>query len=1179
MRNQPVMAFFLFVLLLITTEGYGQSKSGEQALFDFALAAESYQEGFAKSHPGNDFSYHSFRNDLSESLLTRCTDGSMAIEWETSEVKSIDKSGVGFIWITAIDMTGEKASFSLKVNGIQRFIIPTGSLENFELTTADGGRLTFITVEKDQHADAHGYMALWAPKSWLIPGQPLTLTLTGSAAQSNSWVIVYKANDAAAYLKESVKYNAWANVYIHNLEKVDISLPSSYISKPVTVRAEKKNYPVTVLEKEGKGYVSLNSFKNLSLKSSFILSDEYGEILSLSAIGVEGPNTQLSHKALLQSEVSVSGNDIDIKAARIYKPKTINSLNSLSGTCLSKGKIYLMNSSHQDIAWMDSPEKCILLRDTMLLTPLLQRAETDSTYRFDIEDALMLKEYISRHPNKKTLVAELLKKGRISCGSSYIQPYEEIYSGEALARQFYFGSRWLKKEFGYAANTYWNQDVPGRTLQMPQVLRKSGNEFLALSRMQKGIFNWYSPDGSYITTYSAGHYGNDFTPLQRNFYEATEYIARNSLGWASYYGNKAKEPVIPLFSDWDMSPAKDYSQLISRWNQINKVKNEKGQYTDIQLPKIQLSLTPDFLKDFCQQAEYIPSRKGERPAVWLFIHGPTHQKAIKASREADILLTAAEKFATANALYSQSFRNYPTTKLNKAWEARLYPDHGWGGKHGDITDALFQEKYYQAREDAGEILNLQLHELASSIKTQTDAGIPLVVFNSLSSLRSDPVSAEIHFDRSFAWNIQLKDAGGHLIPTQMESKKVYDDGSLESINLWFIATELPSVGYRTYYLTPSPAGNENNNVKPDEFENRFYKIKFCSGGIASLYDKELGEELLDTTYFKGAEVFTLKSEGTGAGEFADIQQPTSEGFEKASNYASIWKCVESGPVFTEYLLDQPIRNAKIEERIRVYHTIKRIDIRIALLNYEGILYREYRMAMPLRYKNPDINYEVPYGVLKVGRDELEGAAGERYTTECKDIHPRGIGNWINVNGSETGITMSSSVAVVDYIDPIHPGNHTLLQPILISSRRSCHEEGNEYLQTGNHDFEFSLFSHASGWQNGFQPALGANEKLFTILDPKPYQSASLPEELSFFSTNSAELVITAVKKQEDGAGTAIRVVNLGDENKTLELKSYTGINSCNHADLLEYPIKAIPCSDNSFKFIIGKAGIETFIVK
>ena len=113
---------------------------------------------------------------------------------------------------------------------------------------------------------------------------------------------------------------------------------------------------------------------------------------------------------------------------------------------------------------MDSPEKCAMERDTMLLQPLFNRAAVDKDYRFDIEDASMIQEYIQRHPEKKDLVKELLSDGRISCGATYIQPYEEMYSGEALARQFYFGAKWLKDEFDYTADTYWNVDVPGRTL-------------------------------------------------------------------------------------------------------------------------------------------------------------------------------------------------------------------------------------------------------------------------------------------------------------------------------------------------------------------------------------------------------------------------------------------------------------------------------------------------------------------------------------------------------------------------------------------------------------------------------------------------------------------------------------------------------------------------------------------
>jgi Leu/Phe-tRNA-protein transferase len=72
----------------------------------------------------------------------------------------------------------------------------------------------------------------------------------------------------------------------------------------------------------------------------------------------------------------------DEKSLWMQKPETVKSLLNLSNSNLSEGKIFLMNSSHQDIAWMDSPEKCIIERDTMLLTPLYDRAIIDPSYRY-----------------------------------------------------------------------------------------------------------------------------------------------------------------------------------------------------------------------------------------------------------------------------------------------------------------------------------------------------------------------------------------------------------------------------------------------------------------------------------------------------------------------------------------------------------------------------------------------------------------------------------------------------------------------------------------------------------------------------------------------------------------------------------------------------------------------------
>jgi len=93
----------------------------------------------------------------------------------------------------------------------------------------------------------------------------------------------------------------------------------------------------------------------------------------------------------------------------------------------------------------------------------------------------------------------MLKDGRLSCGSTYQMPYEEMYSGESLVRQFYLGARWVKENLdGYFPDTYWNPDVPGRTMQMAQIMSKSGTRNLVMSRHEKGVYKWYSPDGSFV---------------------------------------------------------------------------------------------------------------------------------------------------------------------------------------------------------------------------------------------------------------------------------------------------------------------------------------------------------------------------------------------------------------------------------------------------------------------------------------------------------------------------------------------------------------------------------------------------------------------------------------------------------------------------------------------------------
>ena len=1177
MRKYILFSFFCLIAYTINADD--KVKLIKQ--FNFAVNSKNNLEGFSKSLNENNFQYHSLRIDVTEGMLTRCTDGNMEIEWETQKISENNKAGYWFTWIAAVEMTNERHKFDVFVNDKKQFEFISGNEENRVFKNNNGTKLEFTSIEFDQHGDAHGYMSIFIPSNMAKVNEPVKLKIVGEAEKSNSWIIIYKADDVITYLQNLVKYENWLNVEVSYKDaKSNLKFISAITNKDkqLNLKIGDNEYKLKLNSNgdhtEGNLSIPNNDISNLR----FIVSDENEELIDLSDLKSERKYQKLQQKSLLLNELKIENGAAKIFCQRIYKPQTVNNLLKLSQSKLSDGFISLMNSSHQDIAWMDSPEKCIIERDTMLLTPLYEKAiAANSNYRFDIEDALMLKEFIQRHPDKKEGIRQLLKDGKISCGSSFIQPYEEMYSGESLVRQFYLGKKWLKEVFDYDAKVYWNVDVPGRVLQMPQILKKSGTDYMVISRFEKGIYNWYSPDGSYVTMFSPGHYGDAFMPLHKNVYDAANYLAETGIYWEKYFNEKSNTTSIPLLSDWDMSPAIDYSNVINNWESINEIEKD-GNKISLNLPKFKIQTANEFFEGFTKNSRNIPKIMGERPQVWLYIHGPSHYEALKASREADILLPVAEKFAAINSLINNSFENYPSRILLNAWESKIYPDHGWGGKEGQQTDDLFHSKFIFAKSEAKNIIENELNSISTKINTDEEKGKPVIVFNSLNWERSDPVGFYFYPQNENTYSIILTDANNKSVQVQLSDISTNKNGSIKSAKVNFIAENVPSIGYKTFYLSESNNKISDEKFKP--FESEQYNIVLSDKGIKSIYDKELKKELLDTSKFFGGEIFTLQSEGNGAGEFSDIQQPTLEGFDKTSNYKLNWEVIENGPVFSKFKFRQKIKNAVVEQNVTLYKKIKKIDIDIALLNWEGVLYREYRMAIPLNMENEQISYETAFGVVNVGKDEIEGYAGERYTTVCKNIHPRGIENWISANSLDFGMTLSSCVAVADYIDPINMSSKDLvLQPILLASRKSCHGEGNEYLQTGDHHYKFSLNSHVAGWQNGFRNGKGANENLMVVVYPNKSVTADLPEELSFFSSKNDNVIISTIKKSEDDRSIVLRAYDIFGTNSDIELRGFKDIQSANTANLIEENIKELKFSKNTLPISLGKNSIETIKLK
>lgn len=863
--------------------------------------------------------------------------------------------------------------------------------------------------------------------------------------------------------------------------------------------------------------------------------------------------------------------------------ETFDLLENLSDSQLGKGSIYLFTTTHQDLAWLNHIDACIADRDTLWLTPFLKRLQEDPTFKMDIEQTSIVMEYLHRHPNTKPLFDKYIKEGRICIGGTFIQPYEEMYSGESLSRQFYLGTRWLKKTFdGYKTLSYFNVDVPGRTLQMPQIMQKAGVDNLVISRHERGLFYWKAPDGSKVRAYTPGHYIYFYNVMGKTDTAAVRELGKEAVLWYTKYNNiKNTQTVMPAMLNyelsWDQKPVENTPQFINKWNSVRYIRKEgEKKWVKVNLPKFEYATADNFFNTLDKSTSLLPEIQGERPNVWLYIHGPSHERAITASRKGDIMLPAAEMMSSYQAMVSGSFTTYPVEVINAAWKAKIYPDHGWGGNEGVMTDNEFHRKYEYALSEAEKVIERQSTLLASSVKVNEEKGRPIIVFNNLSYNRTAPVCMDIRLDEGFANQLAIQDAKGINIPIQLSDVSYYPNKSIEKATVHFIANNVPSMGLQTYYLNPS---NQMTPLSPAQntkvIENTYYKIELVDGGIKQIFDKELNAPLLNTNKFLGGEVITMRSIGNGAGEFDAVQQPDMDGFDKTSAHAISWEIKENGPVYTTYKMRTPIRNAVIEQTLRVYHQTKQIDMDVDLLNWDGVLYREYRLMWPLALDKADVSYEVPYGTLTVGKDEMPGAAGERYYVENKEQRPRGIGNWISAANDKVAVTLTSSVAVADYIDPTdQPADYTILQPVLLASRHSCHGLGNPFFQPGDHSYRFSLTSHSSGSRAREEQGVSANVPLLTVFNPVQNVNASLPETISFISIKNPNVKVTALKKCEDDNSFIIRLYNTSADKQEVDINIY-GKQPVTiiHTNLIEEEMNPVE------NIQLGKYAIETYKLK
>jgi len=747
------------------------------------------------------------------------------------------------------------------------------------------------------------------------------------------------------------------------------------------------------------------------------------------------------------------------------------------------------------------------------------------------------------HPELTDAIFGQLRDKRWGLSADYANMLTGLCSSEALDR-LTLDSRKLANRGGFELNSDILDDVPSAVGSLPMVLAHSGikyfieganNDRAPYAGQVPNPFYWEGPDGSRVLaeiTTRPGYGGaNNLLPsVSRAMVQLPQWLERfetNDYPYDAALINGAYSDNHEVL-DW-------LPKVVNDWN---------SQWA---YPKMIFAQPEDFfdyiVKNFPNK---IPVLKTDFGDWWA-------DGAGSAAYETGLSRRAEERAVTAEMLHSlasiMTGAEYPETNFDGLWEnILLFNEHTWGAARSigepDSKETTGQWKVkasYAVDADAQsrDLLKSGLGELAGMVPASD-----LVVFNPLAWERNAVVKTE---------------SVGAL--QDMKTDRTFPCQSLPEGGSCFIADDLPAIGYRTYKQTVlKETPRDAVEISGDQIENEYYLVKLnpVTGGIASIYDKQLGRELVDTRakYDLGELIYRTGGAGTYA-IHSDLKNlPPPQFTDRPQTGVSIDSI--NGPVFGE--LDSHATAddfPQITMRVRLYRGIKQLDLIFELekketLEKEGV-YLAFPFATDARQGGLWLDYP----------DEITEPLKDQHASACRDWYS--VQRWLAVSDGDDTVEMSSLDAPLFTIG----GMTACTWPHELTLRRG-HVFGyimNNYWHTnykarqgGRFVFRYSITSNAGefskreavmrGW-NMYCPAVAAPGEG----DHNPVLSA--PAD-SFAQVKPLGLPLTTIKGAEDGDGFVFRCCDYSGAGGTLNLtlpRPAREVRACNLVETNEGKVK------------------------
>ncbi|MDR3633186.1 MAG: glycoside hydrolase family 38 C-terminal domain-containing protein [Isosphaeraceae bacterium] len=766
-----------------------------------------------------------------------------------------------------------------------------------------------------------------------------------------------------------------------------------------------------------------------------------------------------------------------------------------------KPTFYVVPHTHWEGAVFKTREEYLEMGLPNILKALKLLRE-QPTYKFTLDQVAYFRPFLERYPEEEADFRRFIADGRLQIvGALDVMPDDNMPGGETFVRQIQYGKGYCRDKLGVDVTTGWLVDTFGHHAQMPQLMALGGfKTFWFVRGVPKqehpSEFFWEGIDGTKIPAFYLPHsYGlmfgaprdiSAFRGFAKGRYDMLTPNARGStqrVGLAGVDVSVPEEQLAPVIEEYN----KDANAPLT----------------------LHLAVPADYEAAHAQREGW-PVFKGELNPIFQGTYSSRIELKEWMRSNERRLLNAEKLGALAGWLGTPPDR----TSLWRAWEPVLFNEtHDLAS--GVMTDHVYDDtvgSHEFSRRLADELAQASWETIAAKIDTRGE-GVPVVVFNPLGWTRSDIAEVTVGFDDGKVNGIVLTDDREENVPVQLLETTRYPGGGLQTARLAFVASDIPALGYRTYYITPGPAALTGDTPAPGRLENELYRLAIdpATGAITSLRAKKDDWEV-----FAGHGNVVSREEDRG-----DFWEPF-HGLDGGSRVAMTTKTVVpkkgsatlsdepagkpgttiAGPVLSEFRVAHALGSGQFQTAVRLYNGLRRIDVVTTLVNQEK--YVRYRALFPTTIAGGKNVHEIPFGAIE-RPDAIEFPA-QNWVDQSDGSHGLAILNVGLPGNVATGGTMMVSLLRAHTLGAYGFGGG--YEPGMSS------ESG---LQLGKErTLRYSLVPHAGDWREAgvYRDGLELNHPLL-CRKVLPH-AGPLPKRWGLLEVSKPNVVVSALQPGRDG---------------------------------------------------------------